>query len=155
MCLTSRSTESPSKKHAKRYVVFPVSVSPLHPTLFDTHSPYTCWNPARMFARYSCCSATAAWRQLRGTCGSPPAKYARHRVHSIFCLTPSALIPSLPRLSIFKRRSDGSPEAGSGGHLPSLRRNLSREVWRVDVHSAATCHDRHRGVSYGGSWKAD
>src|SRR5260370_11206007 len=155
MCPASRSTEAPSNKLARRPVAFPVSVSPLHPIRFDTHSPSTCWNPARMFARSSYCSATAVWQLPPGICGSPPVKYARAPVRSICCLVQSALIPTPPRPGTSKPSGHGWSEAGSGEHLPPLRPSLSREARRVDVHSAAACHDRHRGMQDGGSRRTD
>src|ERR1700740_1925265 len=44
---------------------------------------------------------------------------------------------------------DGTPEAGSGGRLPPLRRSLSSTAWDVALHSTAACHDRNRGVPHG------
>jgi hypothetical protein len=71
------------------------------------------------------------------------------------CLAPSALIPSPPHPSTSKRRGHGSPKAGSGGCLSPLRGSLSREAWRVDVHSAATRDERHRDVPDGSSRRTD
>ena len=81
---------------ARRPAGFPASASPLPRILFDTHSPFICWNRVPMSAPFNCCSATAAWRPLPDICGSLPARSARPPVHSIFCLTLSALIPSPP-----------------------------------------------------------
>ena len=143
MCPASRSTEAPSNKLAKRHGAFPASVSRSRPIPCATHSPFTCWNQAQMFALSSYCSAIAVLQLPPGICGSPPVKYARHPVPLICCLTQSALIPNPPRPSTSKLRGHGWSEAGSGGHLPPLRPSLSRDARRVDVYSAATCHDRH------------
>ena len=90
-----------------------------------THSQFTCWNPGPMSAPSNCCSAIAAWRPPPDTCGSPPARCARHPVRSTCSLIPFPLSPRPPLLSTSERRAHGSSEAGSGGRVPPLRRSLS------------------------------
>ena len=58
------------------------------------------------------------------TCASPPVKCAQHRVRSTCYLVPFPLNLNPPRLSTSEQRPHGSPEAGSGGCLPPLRRSL-------------------------------
>jgi integrase/recombinase XerD len=99
--------------------------NPLRPIRCATHSRFIYWNPARTYGPFNCSLAIAAWRPPRDTCGSPPAKCARHRVRSTCYLAPLPLNPNLPHLSTSERRVRGSPETGSGGCLPPLRRNLS------------------------------
>ena len=111
----------------------------------------SCWNPAPMSAPFNCCSAIAAWRPRPDTCASPPAKSARPPARSTCSRIPFPLSRSPPHPSTSERRAHGAPETGSGGYLPPLRRSLSRQAWRVDVHGAAARHDRHRGVPHGRS----
>ena len=111
----------------------PASASPSAPIPCGTPSQFICWNPAPMFAPFSYCSVTAAWRPQPVTCGSLPAKCARHPVRSTCYLVLFPLRLSPLRLSISERRARGSPEAGSGGCISPLRRSLSSAAWRVDA----------------------
>jgi len=48
----------------------------------------------------------------------------------------------------------GSPEAGSGGHLPPLWQSLSSAAWCVVIDGAAPRHDRDRSVSHRSPWRS-
>src|SRR5260370_19813384 len=87
--------------------------------------------------------------------GAPPKKVPHPPVPPTCALAHSALLQTPPRPSTSKPSGHGWSEAGSGGHLPPLRPSLSREARRVDVHSAAACHYRHRGMQDGGSRRPD
>ena len=149
------SARTPWSRPARRPADFLASASPLRLIPCATPSQFICWNPERMSARFNCCSAIAAWRPPLDTCGSPPARSALPPVRSTCSLIPFPLSPNPPRLSTSERRAHGSPEAGSGGRVPPLRRSLSGKAWRVDVHGTAARHDRHRGVPNGGSRRSD
>src|SRR5580704_7100052 len=123
------------------------------PCATDSQSTY--WNPARMCGPSNCCSATAAWPRRPGTCASPLVRSVPPPVRSTCSRIPLPLSPLPPRLSTSERRAHGAPQTGSGGCVPPVRRSLSREAWRVDVHGAAARHDRHRGVPYGSSRRTD
>ena len=116
------------------------SASRLRLILCATHSLFICWNPEPMSGPSNCCSAIAAWRLPLAICGSPPARCAPPPVHSTCSRIPCPLSPSPPLLSTSKRLVHGSPEVGSGGRVPPLRRNLSTT-------SMARRCPRHSGAS--------
>ena len=59
-----------------------------------TRSPPTCSRAEPMCGPFSCCSVTAAWRRLRATSSSPPARCAPPAAPSTCC--PSQLGPRVP-----------------------------------------------------------
>ena len=135
-----------SNKRAKRPAASPASTNRLRRIPFDTDSLFICSNPAWMSELFNCCSVTAAWRPPPDTCGSPPPRCARPPARSTCSRVLYLLSPSPPRLTTSERPVRGSPEVVSGGCIPPLRRSLSGNAWRVDVHSATARHDRHRSV---------
>src|SRR5260370_9024925 len=48
----------------------------------------------------------------------------------------SSPLDLLPHPIPVESEAHGAPETGSGGYLPPLRRSLSRQTWRGDVHGA-------------------
>jgi predicted Zn-ribbon and HTH transcriptional regulator len=107
---------------------------PITPHSCATPSQCTCWNPARMFAPFNCCSATAAWRPPPGTCGSPPARCVRHPVRSICCLALFPLSLSPPASALLSAGLMDRPKLEVADVFRRYGEAYRRTAWRVDVH---------------------
>jgi integrase/recombinase XerD len=92
--------------------------------LCATPSPSTCWNPAPISAPSNFCWDTEAWPPRPAIFGSPPARSAPPPVRWTCCRDLPSSRQSPRRHRISERCVNDAAQAGSGGRVPPLRRQL-------------------------------
>jgi integrase/recombinase XerD len=90
-----------------------------------THSPSISLNPAPICGPFNSSSVIAASPPRQSTCASRPARSARRPAPWTCCRIRLPLNRSRHRQHTSDFQTDGPLGAGSGGHIPPLRRSLS------------------------------